>query len=114
MNTNTGAKWQPIGEQFAFACRVCFYRCSYGKECHNCKCEKEPGFVFDPDKFIELCRDMNKERYWYDSKNDKMIRLDAMELEVVKKDRDFWKGMADKAMQSIVGIAERLADSKSK
>ncbi len=114
MRSNTGATWQPFGEQFAFACRVCFYRGSCGKECHNCKCEKEPGFVFDPDKFIELCREMNKERYWYNADNGELIRLDKEEMDNIKKDRDFWKGMADKALQSIVSIAERLADSNSK
>ena len=114
MKTITGANWQPFGEQFAYACRVCFYRGSDDKECLSCRCETKPGFVFDPDKFIEMCREMNKERYWYDAKSGDLIRLDKKELDDIRKDRDFWKGMADKALNSIVGIAERLADSNSK
>ena len=111
MGANT---WQPIGEQFAFACRVCFRLGSYGEECCNCRCETKPGFLFDPGKFIELCREMNKERYWYDAKSCELIRLDKKELDDIRKDRDFWKGMADQALQRIVSIAERLADSNSK
>ena len=109
-----GTRWQPIGEQFAYACRVCLYRGSCGKECRNCKCEKEPGFVFDPDKFIELCREMNKERYFYDAKSCELIRLDKNELDYIKKERDYWKGMADSALQSIVSIAEKMAESHSR
>ena len=114
MNTNTGARWQPYGDQFKFACRVCFYRDSSRKECHNCKCEKEPGFVFDPDKFIELCREMNRERYFYDSKSGKLIRLDKNELDNIKADRDYWRSMADKALQQIVHIADRSVCCKCK
>ena len=114
MKTNTGAKWQPFGEQFAYACSVCFYRDSCGPECHKCKCEKEPGFVFDPDKFLKLCKDMNKERYYYDGKDCRPIRFDVKELDYIKKDRDFWKRMTDKSLQAIVSIAEKMAESHSK
>ena len=117
MHTNIGAKWQPFGDQFQAACRVCFYRETMCAKCHDCKCEKQPGFVFDPDKYIELYRELTKKRYFI-SDDCKPVRIDLMheseELKAIKEDRDFWKGIADKAFQSIVGIAERLADSKSK
>ena len=117
MHTNIGAKWQPIADQFIAACRVCFYRDTMCAECCNCRNGKEPGFVFDPDKYIELYRELTKKRYWVTGDGNP-VRIDLMheseELKAVKKDRDFWKGMADKALQSIVGIAERLADNNRK
>jgi hypothetical protein len=115
MNTNTGAKWQPFGDQFQAACRVCFYRDTKCAQCQDCRCEKKPGFAFDPDKYIELYRELTKRRYWI-SEEFGPVRIDPFqeseELKAVKKDRDFWKSLADKAMQSIVSIAERMADSK--
>ena len=109
---NYCSKWQPIGDQFPMACRVCE---NAGSEmCVDCRCEKASGFEFNPNQFIKLCREMNKERYWYNANSGELIRLDKKELDAIKKDRDFWKGMADRALQSIVSIAERLADSNSK
>ena len=117
MSTNIGAKWQPLGDQFVAACKVCFYRNTMCAECSDCKFEKKPGFVFDPDKYIELYRELTKKRYFI-SDNFGPVPIDQMheseEMKAIKKERDFWKLMADKALQSIVGIAERLADSKSK
>lgn len=117
MNTNTVEKWQPIGsEQFAAACRVCgAVRDEKNNPCYHCKREQKSGFVFDPNKYIVLYRELTKRRYWI-SDDLRPVCIDptyeSEELKAVKKDRDFWKGLADKAMQSIMSIAERMADSK--
>ena len=56
MANNTGAKWQPVGEQFAVACRVCAKEGTL--DCCDCMCEKTPSFEFDPRKYIKLCQEI--------------------------------------------------------
>lgn len=117
MRTITGAKWQPFGDQFQAACKVCFYRDTMCAKCCDCKNEREPGFVFDPDKYIEMYRELTKKRYWIsDDLRPVCIdtRLESEELQAAKKDRDFWRGIADKAFQEVVNMANKLFDSKIK
>ena len=107
-------KWQPMGcEQFAAACSVCgAVRDEGNNPCFSCKKEQKSGFVFDPYKYMKLYGELTKKRYFIaDGCNP--VRIDLMheseELKAAKEDRDYWKGIADKALLSIMEIVERMA-----
>ena len=110
--------WQPYGEQFGWACRVCARPDPL--RCNDCKCEKQSGFVFDPDLFIKLCREMTEEKYYFDGEQIRIIkegnRVFELEdkLKQVEEDRNYWRSIADKALREIVNIVYKLVDSKIK
>ena len=118
MKTTTGAKWKPRCDQLQAACKVCFYGdCTMAKECTKCMYEDESGFVFDPDKYMEMYNTFTKKRYFFTGEGNAVrldLRRESEELEAAKADRDYWKCLADHAIQQILNIFERIVDSKIK
>ena len=111
--------WQPIGcEQFAAACSVCgAVRDEGNNPCRLCEMEQKSGFVFDQHKYMKLYGELTKKRYFIaDGSNP--VRIDLMheseELKAAREDRDYWKRIADKALMSIMEIAEQMASGGRK
>lgn len=113
-----GTRWQPIGKQFEWACRVCVN--SETLTCVDCRNEECPGFEFDPHMYIKMCRELTEDKYYYDG--EKLHRITAgnrfaeMEekLKRTEEDRDYWRRIAEKALQEVVNMAYKLVDSKIK
>ena len=99
MATNTGARWQPIGDQFPYACRVCCHGIDTALtvRCRYCKMEERPGFEFDPDRYISFVRSIEDKYRALEYR--KLPGDDA--LKTVGEDRDFWKSLAKAAIQRL-------------
>jgi hypothetical protein len=100
--------WQPFGDQFLWACRICANVGSL--KCAECKSEKKPGFEFDCYKYMKLCQEFSKESFFWDDKywciggmrnSGKIFFLEQMlghtraELKEVREARDAYKQLAD-------------------
>lgn len=107
-----GSKWQPTGCQYAYACRVCANEGS--DECSACLMERHTGFEFDPRKYIKMCNEYTNG--WHEGNKNwciggmrgsgKIFHLEQM-LARVTEDRDYWRHLAESAIQRIKEMAER-------
>lgn len=90
-----GTRWQPVGEQFAYACMVC----KHGEDtamtikCETCRMEKKSGFEFDPNRYISFIRSME----------DKVreLKYKTMPSKELMEDRDFWENIAEAALRRL-------------
>lgn len=74
--------WQPRGaEEFAAACRVCRHRVGPSpNHCDACKAEHEPGFEFDPVKYMRFFRELTM------APPDNILpTYDTMKLQILQK-----------------------------
>ena len=126
MGTITGAKWQPFGyQQFAWACRVCSYCGSI--KCIDCKCEKnEPGFEFDPNKYMRLCEEFSGgyhegDKYWVfkgQRGGGKIFQLEKSlakkdaQLKLLEEDREYWKNLSESMIQRVCELSQMYFDKK--
>lgn len=126
MSTNTGARWQPIGDQFAWACRVCVNKGSV--KCVDCRCEKIPGFEFEAHLYLKLCEEFSQNHYFYDGEKiqfiggtlgaGKIFHLEQMlvkkdeQLKFWKEDREYWKSLAESMIQRVVELSQMYIDKE--
>lgn len=111
-----GARWQPVGEQVAYACRVC----KHGKDtvmtikCENCLMEKKSGFEFDPGRYIKMMQEIiggytegNKNRMIGGERGaGKLFHLEQT-LSLLVEDRNYWRDLAESAIQHNKRMTER-------
>ena len=111
-----GARWQPSGEQFAYACMVCIHRKDtvMTLKCENCRMEKKAGFEFDPNRYIKLMQKITG-GYAEGNKNcmiggergaGKLFHLEQT-LSILVEDRNYWRDLAESAIQHNKRMTER-------
>lgn len=119
-------KWQPIGDQFPWACRVCVNKDS--TKCLDCRCEKTSGFEFEPHQYVKLCQKFGEEKYFFDGEKywlvggqrggGKIFHLEQMlakkdeQLKFWKEDRDYWKQIAQSMIQRVVELSQMYIDKE--
>lgn len=100
-------RWQPVGDQYQWACKVCF--CEGSLACIDCKSGKKAGFEFDCDKYVKLCQEFSKERFFCDG--DKVWPISGERLKRAEEERDYWKREAINAMHQMTRMAQSVVEN---
>lgn len=99
-----GTRWQPVGNQFAWACRVCRNATAIGGDtCDKCLREVQSGFEFDHRLYMERQAKLDDEKIMLFGGQrgggkifhlEQILSVKCAQLKATEEDRDRWESAA--------------------